>query len=731
MNDVRAKNVQRAVRVERDEAGVPHILAGSWLDALYGLGYMHALDRGTQLWFSRAVAGGRAAEQIADKQELFETDSFFRRIGLHLNVHAEAARLDDHTRKQLLVYCAGVNDGIKAKGRSLPMWAAGFHPQPWDLASVILVGRLLSFGGLAVSQYQNERLLIELIHAKANDAALSEMFEPRLDHVDFDLVRRVNISNRLSDEALEVLVDLPRLAGSNAWAVGPERSATGNALLAADPHLEVNRLPAIWYEAVLRWDDHYVMGASLPGFPLFAVGRTPPLAWGVTYMKGDTIDFFVEECRPGGTTGWQYRRPEGWHDFRIRDEIVYRKGSDPVALRVCENELGTLDMDPQPHQGKYYLSIAWVGRHLEARTAVSTWLELVMADSVSSAMDLVADCTQPTLCFVLADRAGHIGLQGCGAIPRRRNQCAGLGPVPAWEPEHHWQGWLTVDLLPSLYDPPEGFVATANEEVNPPGGPLIVTQTVNDYRLRRIRQRLGELPAATVQDMQQLQYDVVSTQAAELLALILPNLPDGPLKEKLAAWDCSYSPESETAALFQHLYINLMMELLGNEKGIGWRRMVFLCSRAGYSSMVLTAADRLWQKNESWWWHGRHKGDLIRSAAERVNVNSATRWAEINNFRFTNRFFSGRRVGRLFGYNSRPIPMPGCHATPFQGHVVQTATRTSTFAPSYHFVTDLGTDEAWTNLPGGPSENRFSKYYRSDLPLWLTGEYKRLASGLR
>ena len=134
------------------------------------------------------------------------------------------------------------------------------------------MGRLLSFGGLAVSQLQNERLLIELIHAGANDAALYELFGSRLDDVDFDLLRKVRMANNLSDDALQVLVDLPRLAGSNAWAVAPEKSSTGGAMLASDPHLEINRLPGIWYETVLRWDDaQYVMGATLPGVPLFSL----------------------------------------------------------------------------------------------------------------------------------------------------------------------------------------------------------------------------------------------------------------------------------------------------------------------------------------------------------------------------------------------------------------------------------------------------------------------------
>ena len=75
--------------------------------------------------------------------------------------------------------------------------------------------------------------------------------------------------------------------------------------------------------------------------------------------------------------------------------------------------------------------------------------------------------------------------------------------------------------------------------------------------------------------------------------------------------------------------------------------------------------------------------------------------------------------------------MRGCHATPFQGHLLRAAKRETTFAPSYHFVTDLAAQEAWTNLPGGPSESWFSRWYKSDIPRWLAGEYKRLAPAKR
>ncbi len=725
MNIRPRKNTKRKFHVQRDAHGVPHISAESWHDALFGLGYMHAIDRGTQLLFARTVASGRAAERIADKDELRETDCFFRRVGLHQRVQEDSASLDDRIRQSLLIYCAGVNDGIRAKWRSLPMWATGFHPEPWDPAAVILVGKLLSFGGLAVGQLQNERLIVDLVHAGANQAAICEMFEPRLDKMDFDLIQQVHISNRLSNAALQVLVDLPRLAGSNAWAVAPHRSATGGALLASDPHLEVNRLPAIWYEAALKWEDTYVLGATLPGFPLFSVGRTPDLGWGVTYMKGDTIDYFVEDCRRDPESGeWQYRRESSWHPFQVRSEKLLRKGGDPDTVEFLENDLGVLETEPA-EDGKY-LSIAWVGRGIDVQPAISMWLDLIEARTVSTAMDVVSECTQPTLCFILADSQGHIGKQGCGLIPKRRFHESGLAALPAWDPANHWQGFLPPHLLPREYDPPNGFIATANEEQNPKDGPMLVTQTVHDYRLRRIEQCLSDLPAATVRDMQRLQYDVVSTQAKDILEIVMPHLPHGRLRTMLAQWDCSYASDSTVAPAFQQLYRNLMVELLGNEKGIGWRRMIYLCSRAGFSSMILSAADRLWAKQQSWWWHGRDKSELIRRAAEKVDLSKEITWSAINNFHFANRFFGNRRVGRLLGFNSRVVPMRGNHATPFQGHVFQTATRESTFAPSYHFVTDMATQTAWTNIPGGPSESRFSKFYRSDVPLWLDGEYKPL-----
>lgn len=738
MEKIALKASQRAIYAQRDESGVPHLQAENWYDALYGLGYLHAIDRPTQMCFARAVASGRAAERIANRPELLEMDLFLRRQGLYRNLEREAADLEPRIAEQVVTYCQGVNDGMSELrsstmlGKSLPMWVTGFEPLPWTPEAVLLIGNLLSFAGLAVGEQEAERQMLELIQLGIGDEQLRELFSPYLDGIDFEPLRDIKMQKRLSDDALELLADLPRLAGSNAWAVSPARSASGGAMLASDPHLEVNRLPAIWYEAVLRWndseadEDQYAMGATLPGCPLMAIGRTRQLAWGVTYLHADTSDLFIEDCRPGGAIGWQYRRGERWLDFQRRDETVLRRGTDPIEMTVLENPQGILSRTPE-EPGKH-LSVSWIGASRGGGRSIGTWLDVLAAGSTQQAMEKVRDSPHPSLVWVFADSEGHIGKQASGWLPLRKAGSSGLVPIPAWDESKHWLGTVPPELLPSEFDPAIGFVASANEEQWRTDGPPLHAFALADYRKRRIVERLTELPQATPTDMQQLQYDVTSLHATDLLPVLLAHVEEGPLKEKLSAWDRRYTPDSTEATLFSHFYRHVLLEVFGHEKGIGWRRMFYLTTRMGFSSMLLTAADRLMRKETSSWWKHRDKGEMIRVAAERAIAEPVQPWSATNSFHFVNRFLGHTRTGRLLGYRSPQTAMPGCHATPFQGHLLTTATREATFAPSYHFVADLSTDEAWTNLPGGPSESRFSKWYQSDIPLWTSGEYKRLVA---
>ncbi len=265
-------------------------------------------------------------------------------------------------------------------------------------------------------------------------------------------------------------------------------------------------------------------------------------------MHADTSDFFIEDCRPGGSTGWQYRRGDRWFDFQRREEVIRRKGDEPIVMHVYENEQGILSRTPDESEGRgKYLSVAWIGEHAEGGRAISTWLDVIGAPSAAAAMEAVRVGPHPSLVWLFADGEGHIGLQASGWLPVRGAGNSGIVPVAAWDPENHWQGRVRVDLLPREYDPAIGFVASANEELYRRDGPPLHAHAQPDYRKRRIVERLTELPKATVVDMQNLQYDVLSVQARDLLPVLLALVDDCPLKEKLSAWDCRYTPTSTEA----------------------------------------------------------------------------------------------------------------------------------------------------------------------------------------
>ena len=66
------------------------------------------------------------------------------------------------------------------------------------------------------------------------------------------------------------LCPVPRVTSSNNWVLAPGKSSSGYAQLANDPHLDVNRLPNVWYEVVARLQGapgHYVLAATMPGLP--------------------------------------------------------------------------------------------------------------------------------------------------------------------------------------------------------------------------------------------------------------------------------------------------------------------------------------------------------------------------------------------------------------------------------------------------------------------------------
>ena len=377
MKPLHLRHARRKLSAARDDNGVPHIAADSWPDALYGLGYMHALDRPTQMLFARTIALGRSAELIADQTELAETDRFFRRAGLYLRSRSEVRRTRRPARSaDVTAYCEGVNDGMCDAGRSLPMWAVGFHPSPWNQQVGPADRQSAELRRAGVGQQQNERLILELIQAGVDDAQLRELFSPLLDQADFELLRRVKISSQLSDEALELITDLPRLAGSNAWAVAPSRSASGAAMLGLRSAFGNQPLAGHLVRGGAPLGRSLCAGGHAARLP--AVCRRPHRAAGLgrDVHEGRHERLFHRRLPAGGHDGLAISPRRGVARFlRFARKRFSAKARAVETLRVYFNPQGTLDADPEPTEAGLYLSTAWTGYDPGAGRSMATWLQ--------------------------------------------------------------------------------------------------------------------------------------------------------------------------------------------------------------------------------------------------------------------------------------------------------------------------------------------------------------------
>ncbi len=132
------------------------------------------------------------------------------------------------------------------------------------------------------------------------------------------------------DEATAPLA--PLAVGSNNWAIGKSRSASGAAVLVNDPYLDARMLPGIWHPVGLFTPDIQAVGAALPAVPGIQVGRGAHVAFGVTNAYGDSQDLFIEQVAPGQPD--HYLDGDQVRPFQIIEEIIRIKDKDaPGGLR--------------------------------------------------------------------------------------------------------------------------------------------------------------------------------------------------------------------------------------------------------------------------------------------------------------------------------------------------------------------------------------------------------------
>ncbi|KAB2932959.1 MAG: penicillin acylase family protein [Leptonema illini] len=706
------------ISIERQEDGFPLIRAGAKADALFGLGFIHAVDRQMQMWMLKTVCMGRASEWLAAEPDLIALDRLLRWIDFYGDAGKEYERLGAKTKALLEAYCSGVNAGIRHAGTPFEMRLVR-HPRPaWEPRDILALIKMIGFLGLTQTQGDSEKFIIHLLREGIPVDLLRELFPALKDKVTPDYLQTLrSLRSFEAPGGLSRLSSLFAVSASNNWVVGPSRTEAEQAIVCGDPHLSLS-LPSVWYPVNMQFDDGYFIGATMAGAPLPVFGRTADLSWTVTYGTADTIDYSIEEIRQG-----RYRRGNRWLPLKPREDLLKPKGKEAQKLRFYETDAGLIEGEVV--EDGHYLCYAWTGRKDVSAETVESFLKLYSVKDVKTAQKTFAAMPFAAFHWVCADREGNIGYQMSGVVPKRQRGVSGLLPFVMWNKKRPWTGMVAPEHMPQSYNPPEGYIVTANNDLGHLAKADVFTLPMPSYRADRITRALKQSKHWTVDEMKELQYDRLSLQAEKFMHILRPLLPDTRKGKLLAEWNLCYEADSIGATLFEAVYRELLFEVFGTV--LGKKQMQAVIEQSSLFAMLHGFFDRVLLKRRSRWFGDREREEIMRIAIERALSMPEARYGQRHSFYIENLFFGGK-LPRFLGFDAGPLPLPGSRATIPQAQVFRLMGRQASFAPSIRFITDMGTDEAFINNPGGPSDRRFSDLYTKGLDDWLTGRYYRYAA---
>ena len=747
--------------VRRDRWGVPHIYADSNADLFAASGYVHAQDRLWQMELNRRTAHGQLAEIFGPVA--LSSDQFIRTLGFSRVARSEVALLDDETRAMVEAYVRGVNACLEASRGRLPLefTILGLQPRPWEVVDVLVWPKVM---GLTLSANWMSELLNAQIVALVGPERAAALAPTYPGEAPITVPEGSYFPAHLGDHALRLAGEAARFTGetsgpqgSNGWAVSGSRTINGRPLLGEEPHLGLG-IPGLWYVVHLEGGDYKVAGASIAGTCGVIIGHNERIAWGQTNAMTDNQDLFIERFHPDDPLRYEFRGE--WRQAElVREEIVVKGHPAPVLLEVPITHHGpVIDAISGPEASplarrnggtepyKEALALRWTALD-PSSTLTRSVLRLNRARDWGEFRAALGDWDVPPQNFVYADAAGHFGYALGGRLPIRA-QGDGRLPIPGWDGEHEWQGFIPNEALPASLDPPDGLAVTANNRIAAPDHPFhdqIQGEWANPYRAERIGALLRATEQHDTRSFARIQNDWHSLPGMRVARLIAALPVDEPLERTarslLASWDGELTASSAAGSIYDAVRYHLprviyaeLGVLVGAQSGVGAfgglptntyfdRAMPMLLNRA--ESANLDAPDP-WLGGGRSWAGVLHEALRLAVAELRGKLGpDPAKWTYGRVHTLTLRHPLGGVAALAPIFNRGPWPMGGDVDTVSMQFVPrETAAGPHYNAPSYRQIFDPGDwDSARIILPAGQSGHPASSHYVDLAAAWRAGGY--------
>jgi len=733
------KGLSQAVNVYRDEYGIPHIYAKNEKDLYRATGFVMAQDRMWQMDLLRRVTTGRLSEIFG--KDMVDTDVLMRALQITKKSHYVLAHTDKEIVDKLQAFADGVNQYLELNKNNLPLEfkILGYTPEQWKVEdSVNLIGYM---AWDLTMPWTTETVLFKIW--KKVDKAHAKSLTPDVKYINDVIYPSFAKSGQipeLSDTILNATQKLTTIgagifSASNNWAVAGKKSTTGKPILANDMHLGLF-IPGIWYQMHQVVEGKLnVTGVAIPGQPCIVCGHNDHIAWGMTNVMVDDMDFYLEKVNPNNKL--QYQLNGQWKNFTVVKEEIKIKGGQSVLKEILFTHRGPVVTDFKKMDD--VISMRWMGN--EPSNELLTVYMLNRAKNWDDFTNAIRHFRSVSQNIVYADINGNIGLYCAVGIPIRKGNPMMINP--GWTSEYDWKGIVPFEQQPHMYNPQEGYVASANNKTIMEKYPYYISYWFEmPWRYNRITNLLRQKEKLSVDDFKAIQTDQVSELAKSWKPLLIQTIEgDSSLKDSLKdiysllkEWDCSYSVESSAATLFDTFYIklayNIFHDELGDElyeelmkervlvnlfidtirinKGSIWCDDVTTQAKESFSDIIVkslkdavaTCTDDFGSNPDKWKWGKAHKLVLKHPLGEVKLLD----W--------------------LFGYNRGPYPVGGSfHTVCPYSYKLNNPFVITDGASQRHIFPLHNLNESLTVIPTGTSGVVSSPYYCDQTPLYVGMKY--------
>ncbi len=741
--DIKLSGLLDDVLVYRDQYAVPHIYARNENDLYMVTGYLLAQDRMWQMDLIRRITLGRLSEIFGE--DYVKTDLLLR--GLRFSGKSEKILAGTDVRQLAAInaFCEGINQYIKSSNKKLPVefTLLGYKPEPWEpLHTVNLIGYMAWDLKAGWSE-----LVLDDIRIAVDSALFSELIP---DYAGYTSV----VYPEYDKDCLisDIITGLTHIAAqleglgadifdaSNNWAIDGSKSLSGKPVLANDMHLGFN-IPGIWYQAHQVIDGEVnVTGLLLPGAPFIVCGHNENIAWGMTNVMVDNLDFYEETLNP--LDSGKYLFDGQWLDIDTVKQVIRTREGNEYERELFFTGHGLIVSDFLGISDRT-ISMHWAGD--ESSNELSTIYLLNRASNQSEFRDALHDFKSISQNIVYADIYGNIGMYCAAGIPiRKRDSIYPL--LPGYTDNYEWKGMVPFEELPCKFNPVNGFVASANNRtVGDDYKYHIGTWYALPYRMDRITRVLSEKDAITMEDMKELQLNQKSGLAEKYMPLLLASLKDAELQTELEKqgyallekWDCIYDKESAAAAIFETYYEKLIKNIFSDELGDDLYSSLLQAVKITRIKVdnIMKTGSSAWIDNVNTVDHKESLNEVIaesyKEAVAFLQVKygdkiDSWKWGDIHRFTLEHPLSKKKILDRILRLNRGPFRTGGSFHTvsPFTFPLGE-PDKVNHGSSHRHIYTLDNWDNSLTIIPTGNCGIPSSKHYCDQTDLYMSGKYHK------